>query len=125
MTDPVKDTRNGLKAVTTIMAGVLLLCSSAVLFGNGFRDGAALGLLFFVLSALFSSAYGLAKNRAWAITLTFILVATFVIQVGFDPHLLRSPALGIFGLLVLTAPFAAYLEVVQLKAWLHGRRQNG
>jgi hypothetical protein len=108
------------------MAGVLLLCSSAVLFGNGFRDGAVLGLLFFVLSALFgSAAYRPAKNPAWAITLTFILVVIFVIQVGFDPHLLRSPALGIFGLLVLTAPFAAYLEVVQLKAWLHGRRQNG
>lgn len=125
MTDPVKDTRNGLKAVTTIMAGVLLLCSLAVLFGHGFRDGAVLGLLFFVLSTLFGLAYGLAKNRAWAITLTFILVATFVSQVGFDPHGLRSPALGIFGLLVLTAPFAAYLEVVPLSAWLHGRRQNG
>jgi len=112
--------------VTTIIAGVLLLCSLAALFGNGFRDGAVLGLLFFVLSTLFGlAAYGLAKNRAWAITLTFILVATFVIQVAFDPHVLRSPALGIFGLLVLTAPFAAYLEVVQLRAWLHGRRQNG
>ena len=126
VTDSVKDTRNGLRAVNTIMAGVLFLCSLAILLGNGLREWAVTGLLFFVVSMLFgSAAYGLAKNRAWAITLTFILVATFVIQAVFDPGLLRSPALGIFWLMILAAPFAAYLAIVQFRAWLLARRQNG
>ena len=117
-----EDTRDGLKAINTIMAGVFFLFSLAAVIGNGLSEGAAGLRLFFPLSVIFgAAAFGLAKKSRWAVPLTLALNAVFVTYafVSSDPK-----ALWIFGLMILTAPFAIYLEIAQLRTWLISTRRQ-
>lgn len=117
-----ENARDGLKAINTIMAGVFFLFSLAVLIGNGFSEGAAQLRLFLPLSVIFgAAAFGLAKKLWWAAPLTLILNAVFVLLAFIDSD---PKVFLIFGLMILTAPFAIYLEIAELRVWLSNRRRH-
>ena len=126
--------RKFMKNVMSIMAGVLCLFSLAILLGNKyrldladeeFRQALRGGLSLLVVALPFGlSGYGLTANRWWAAHLSLLLTAALLSLAVFDSSVVRSPVGPVFWLMTVALPFAAYLEIHQIRTWVLSRRHQ-